>query len=399
MDFTRTYGMVAGALKQHPRYVDVRGGTRSGKTFAVLQCLALMALGDRKPTVTSVISESLPHLKRGAIRDFMTIMQGDGLWRDDAWSKVDSIYTFGSGSVLEFFGADNAGKVHGAARDRLFINEAQNVDWEIARQLFVRTRKTVVFDYNPICSFWATDQIAPREDCISLLSTYRDNTHLTPEQVREIEYNKGDANWWRVYGEGLVGEMTSLYFANVADCVGSPDPSVREVYLGIDWAAGGGGDYTVLTAVNARGHMTGMWRTNELEPMAQVQWLADIILGIARDRTIKRVVAERNSLGAVYISSLRKALPGVPVTEFMTTNESKREIIESLQRSLSLKTIRLLDNAELLKELRQYQMVINPRTRTVTFEGAGAHDDCVMSLAFAWWAYRKTLGDVRISLV
>lgn len=204
------------AWNQHPRYLDSCGGARSGKTYSILQMLVLKALSEaaeRSPAkITSVVSETLPHLKRGAIRDFKSIMQGWEIWNDRQWNRTDNIYTFANGGMIEFFSADSPGKVHGPARDRLFINEAQNVDYETARQLFIRTRDRIVIDYNPVQQFWVHENIQGRPECVSIHSTYKDNDFLTPEQVAEIESNKGSGNWWRVYGEGLIGQAEGVIF-------------------------------------------------------------------------------------------------------------------------------------------------------------------------------------------
>lgn len=199
-------------MAQNPRYIDNEGGTRSGKTYSVLQMLVLVVPRDKAGEVTSVVSETMPHLKRGCIREFRKIMEDEGVWEDSRWSVTDKTYTFASGSVLEFFSADNPGKVHGPARKRLFINEGQNISYDIARQLFVRTTQRIIIDYNPTHVFWMHEHIKPRENCVSIHSTYKDNTFLTPEQVTEIESNREDKNWWRVYGEGKTGMLEGLIY-------------------------------------------------------------------------------------------------------------------------------------------------------------------------------------------
>lgn len=212
MKTTATFGKLVDAWSQHPRYIDSEGGTRSGKTYSMLQLLYLVADADTEPTITSVVSETMPHLKRGAIRDFKQILQTEGLWEQDRWSETDKIYTLPNGSVMEFFSCDAPGKVHGPARHRLFINEAQNIPYEVARQLFIRTSGIVCIDYNPTHAFWAHERIKPKSDCVTIHSTYKDNQYLTAEQVAEIESNKGDANWWRVYGEGKVGQLEGIIY-------------------------------------------------------------------------------------------------------------------------------------------------------------------------------------------
>lgn len=230
---TRVYYALRDALADPSvRYVDNAGGTRSGKTFSTLQVLCEIAKGSQGLLI-SVVSETMPHLKRGAIRDFKAILADE--WDDNAWNKSESIYTFPSGSIIEYFSADQPGKVHGPARDVLFINEANHLDYDTARQLLVRTRLFAIFDYNPTHTFWVHENIAPRENCRSIHSTYKDNDYLTPEQVAEIESNKGDANWWRVYGEGLVGQLEGLIFPDIELIDQMPEADgLREVY-GMDF--------------------------------------------------------------------------------------------------------------------------------------------------------------------
>ena len=232
---TNTFAKTAAAMAKNPRYIDSGGGTRSGKTYANLQLFDLIAEADTRPTITSVVSETGPHLKRGAIRDFKDILLQDGRWDDAAWSKTDWIYTFPNGSIIEFFGVDNAGKVHGPARDRLFINEAQNVSWDVARQLMVRTRGMVLWDYNPTHRFWAHEQFENDPDCIHLHTTYKDNDRLAASIVAEIERNKKDLNWWRVYGKGLVGVLEGLIFPNITLVDTLPDPAGFTETYGLDF--------------------------------------------------------------------------------------------------------------------------------------------------------------------
>jgi phage terminase large subunit len=137
-------------------------------------------------------------------RDFRQMLAAEGVWDENSFNKTEGCYTYPNGCMIEFFGVDNASKVHGPARDILFVNEAQGIPREIFRQLDIRTRKKVIIDFNPVRKFWGeTEFVGDRY--VTIHSTYKDNPYLTKEQVGAIEKNKNDANWWRVYGEGLTG--------------------------------------------------------------------------------------------------------------------------------------------------------------------------------------------------
>ena len=232
---TTTFAKTAAAMALNPRYIDSEGGTRSGKTYTNLQLLSIICPADPEPTITSVVSENLPHLKRGAIRDFQKIMAGDGRWNEKRWNRTDCIYEFPNGSILEFFGCDSPGKVHGPARNRLFINEAQNVDWEVARQLMVRTTGLVMWDYNPTHRFWAHEQFEADPECVHVHSTYKDNEQLAAWTVKDIERNKNDKSWWRVYGQGLVGVLEGQIYQNFTLVDSLPDPAGFTETYGLDF--------------------------------------------------------------------------------------------------------------------------------------------------------------------
>ena len=212
MKTTRVFSELLKGYQSGARYLDSCGGTRSGKTYSCLQLLIILAMYDRAPTITSVVSETLPHLKRGAIRDFKEIMEVEGLFERSRWNESDKIYTFPSGSIIEFFSADSPGKVHGPKRQRLFLNEAQNIAYETARQLFIRTTGTIFVDYNPVSAFWVHEKVQGSGREYTIHSTYRDNPYLSREQVEEIESNKDSGNWWKVYGLGQIGTLEGLVY-------------------------------------------------------------------------------------------------------------------------------------------------------------------------------------------
>lgn len=231
---SRVFWNIYDAAARHPRVISHRGGTRSGKTYSALQFLTiLVSKCDSAGDVTSVVSETLPHLKKGAIRDFERII-GRSLKSDSRWNASNLVYTFPSGGMLEFFSADSPDKVMGPARKRLFVNECNHISYDTYRQLAVRTTGLILLDYNPAAAFWAMDKVETRESTVCLHSTYLDNPFLTPEQIAEIESNKADANWWKVYGLGQVGSLEGVvYEFDTVDAM--PEPGSMTETWGIDF--------------------------------------------------------------------------------------------------------------------------------------------------------------------
>lgn len=188
------------------------GGTSASKTISILLILIHYAQTHNNKRI-SVISESFPHLKRGAMRDFLSIMQEHRYYKDPSWNRTDSIYTFETASIIEFFSADQPGKVRGPRRDVLFINEANNISYETFTQLEVRTKEVIWLDWNPVSEFWfyaneitGEPAVKDRSDCDFEILTYKDNEALDPRLVDAIEARRDNKNWWKVYGMGELGD-------------------------------------------------------------------------------------------------------------------------------------------------------------------------------------------------
>jgi len=226
------------ALRKRVRVVQ--GGTSSSKTFTIIPMLITYAI-ENKGVEISVVSESIPHLRRGAIRDFLKIMYDIGSFRESNWNRTTLTYVFNSGSFIEFFSADQGDKLRGARRDVLFVNEANNISWEAYHQLSIRTRRFIYIDYNPTAAFWAHTELIGKPDTDFAILTYKDNEALEPAIVKEIEAarDKGAtssywANWWRVYGLGEVGSLQGVVFKEWQQVEAMPTNYKWKAY-GLDW--------------------------------------------------------------------------------------------------------------------------------------------------------------------
>ena len=212
----------------------IQGGTSASKTFSILAYLIHTAQSNEN-LVISVVSESLPHLKKGAMRDFKNIMQWQRYWRDSEWSKTEFTYTFSNGSIIEFFSVDDASKAHGPRRDILFVNEANNISFPIYRQLAGRTRRVIILDFNPVAAFWAHEKLMPHRHHDFLKLTYKDNEALEPSLVREIEEaGKIDENYRQVYVLGNVGRNEGQIMTNWIHIDEIP-PEARLMRRGLDF--------------------------------------------------------------------------------------------------------------------------------------------------------------------
>tara|TARA_R100000808_G_scaffold16823_1_gene37668 strand:- start:3310 stop:4479 length:1170 start_codon:yes stop_codon:yes gene_type:complete len=203
-------------LKLTTRIRIVQGGTSSSKTFSIIPLLINHAVQNPKSEI-SIVSESIPHLKRGAIKDFIKIMEWTNNYFPQSFNLSNSKYTFTNGSYIEFFSVDQPDKLRGARRDILFINEANNISFESYQQLSVRTNKFIYLDYNPTSTFWVHKELIGTPDASFVKLTYKDNEALNKAIIKQIESarDKGEdstywRNWWKVYGLGEVGSLEGV---------------------------------------------------------------------------------------------------------------------------------------------------------------------------------------------
>lgn len=189
------------------------GGSRSSKSYSIIQLLVMLAT--QKNVRVSIVSHSLPHIKRGAFRDFKEIMLNIGKWNEDQWRATDFVYTFKNGSYIELFGLEDEGKARGPGRDILFINEANLISKPLFDQLAMRTTGQIFLDWNPADFNSWVYQIADEPKNKRIHSTYKDNIHnLSKAQIDYIEAYKNlpDDFMWKVYGLGERGAAKELIY-------------------------------------------------------------------------------------------------------------------------------------------------------------------------------------------
>lgn len=252
MEFIRTEA-VNKILAMRKRKRIVQGGTSAGKTGAILAILINRCA--RTPNLeVSIVSESVPHLKRGALKDFIKIMKATNRWIEDSYNKSDRIYRFQNGSYMEFFSPES---ILGARRDVLYINECnRGITFSDYHQLTIRTREEVYLDYNPSNPFWVQTELMNEHDVEFIILTYKDNSALSENIIKDIEQarEKGKestywANWWKVYGLGQMGSVEGVVFGEFTPIAALPSDCKWIVY-GMDF--GYSNDPTTLIKIGLK---------------------------------------------------------------------------------------------------------------------------------------------------
>ena len=222
---------------------------------------------------------------------------------------------------------------------------------------------------------------------------------LTPERKEFYKQTMSRSKYiTEVLGEFLSDD--GMLFRNIEACTTDERPEVSgKLYVGVDWGSGTENDYTVLAVINDNAEQCGLYTINNQSPMQQIDWASAIIKDLATKATIAKLTCEANSIGAVYIDALKQKIGGkIKITEFTNTNKSKQDLVTTLQLALENKDITLMRDEEQLNQLRSYEAQINPRTKTISYNGkAGVHDDIVIALMLAYYSYKQRLGTYSIT--
>lgn len=292
-------------FNSNKRFLVVQGGMRAGKTYPILM-LIISWCQSNADKIATIASMSYPHLSRGAIRDFQTIMKNAEIWEPDRWNQSSKIETFGNGTLMEFISVDNM-SAHGPARDLLFVNEANDMSQDTFEQLAARTTGKIIIDYNPTHEFWAHTWLLKEhaDECDFIILTYKDNEALAPTIRQYIESKKpkpGEkpSNWWTVYGLGQIGSLEGNIYSGWRKATEDDYKNAKLIRYGLDF--GFSNDETALV---------GIWRKESGELIAQ------------------ELIYKTNILGSQYGDELRKA--GVDPSVLIVADSARPEIIAEIK--------------------------------------------------------------------
>jgi phage terminase large subunit len=210
------------------------GGSRSSKSYSVVQLLIHIALSNPNTRI-SMVSHSLPHIKRGVYRDFKNILEQWNIWDEKDFRYTDFIYTFKNGSYIELFGLEDPDKAKGPARDILFVNEANLISKALFDQLLIRTTGQVFLDWNPADFISWVYEVADNPNNKRIHSTYLNNiSNLSESQIRNIEQYKDlpDDFMWKVYGLGERGSAKEIIYTQWKQYDEAPQ---GDVFYGLDF--------------------------------------------------------------------------------------------------------------------------------------------------------------------
>lgn len=321
----------------------VPGGTSAGKTYGIIPVLINYALKHPNKEI-SVVSESLPHLRRGALKDFLKIMVETKTFVPAHYNKTFLKYTFHNGSYIEFFSVDQPDRLRGARRDVLYVNECNNVKWEAYQQLAIRTKEIIWLDYNPTHEFWVMTELMDDPDAEVLKLTYKDNEALSDSIIKEIEKAREKAkhsdywaNWWKVYGLGEQGSLEGVIFSNWKTIPSIPSEA-RLIGCGLDF--GYSNDPTALI---------GIYKYNDTRILDEILYAKGMVNSEIAKYIPKGVTVWADSAEPKSIEEIRRT--GVDIRGVTKGSDSIRFGIQIMKTQKYLVTEK---STNIIKELRSY---------------------------------------------
>lgn len=314
---------------------------------------------------------------------------------------------FSNGSELNLCSAEQGDALRGQTvkYSVLVIDEASFIDREIFEILQPLTNvtnsptiliSTPLFKQGEFYERYKRGKAGDKRIRVYDWSEYDTSALLSKEK---LEYYRSTMSPLKFKSEYL-GEFIdggSFVFGDISKCYG-PLSRKDPVFAGVDWSGGNDGDYTVLTLLDEDARVCDIKYWQNFDSVDLVDAIAD---ELNRHTTLKTCQVELNSLGKVYRDLLRRKVRSGLIRDFVTTNESKRRVVEQLITAFQTGSITVPEDKELVKELQVYQIESTP-TGLVTYNAmSGAHDDAVISLCLAYDLCRKGAGQtkLRVSLL
>jgi len=330
------------ALKK--RIKIIQGGTSAGKTFGILPILIDKAAKTGGLEI-SVVAESIPHLRRGALRDFLKVMKWTNRFVDERFNKSLLKYEFANGSFIEFFSADvDSSKLRGGRRNILYINECNQVSFESFLEMSIRTKDEVFLDYNPTAEFWVQTELEGQEDAEKIILTYKDNEALDTGIVDQIEKNIKKAetsnywkNWVDVYVNGIMGKIDGIVFGNWKQIDTIPKDA-RLVGIGLDFG------YT-----NDPTSCIEIYKHNETRILNEIVYQTGLLNSDIAKLLPKDVPVYADSAEPKSIADIQRY--GITIKGVTKGRDSINYGIDVMQRENYLVTSKSIN---LIKELRSY---------------------------------------------
>ena len=365
------------------KYITVVSPRQVGKSLLLVNLILYYGINDKGSKI-GVITPIYQQARK-LMEDLYEAIKDSGIVETTNFSNFE--IKLKTGSKIYFRSSEREDGLRGYTFDYLFLDEAsyQSEDaWKRAIQptALVHGKKVVLFS-TPRGRDWFYEHYQMGQDVnypnhASVRMQQGDNPYIDKEEIAAAKRSLPDSIFRAEYlGEFLEGE--SQVFQNFnANCFDKWPKPQGKCYIGVDLAQTG--DYTVATVIDSTGAVVEIYRDNHKE----WETMQTNIIQLAR-KYGATVMIETNSMGSVILEGIKKKYQDTH--GFNTSNQSKRDIVESLIMGFNEGTVKIPSATllpELHRELEVFEMTYNPQTRSVKYAARNSfHDDMVISLCIA----------------
>lgn len=359
----------------------VKSKRQCGKSFIASLILIYFSLS-KKDTVSMLIEPTLNQSRR-MFKDIVKMLEGSGVITNANQSLLT--IDFVNGSEIIFKSAEQSDAIRGySVSGILIIDEGAFIRDDVYEILFpvrdAHNAPMLIISTPLFCDGYFYKLYKAKETVSFDWCDFDTSIFLDDERLEQYRKTLSDLKFRSEYLGQFITDG-GYVFRNITNCVLNDSSTVGDpVVCGIDWAVGNDGDDTVLTFLDANANAVEFLRLNNMSPVEQID---SIVKKLNSTPTLKKVVVEQNSIGSVYFDMLKhKYSRHSIITKFITINESKRRIIEQLATAFQNEKIHIINDRELINQLQHY--AVEKTAKGYTYNGVGAHDDYVMSLAMAY---------------
>lgn len=377
-------------LQTDKRFVLHIGGSRSGKTYSILQFILVYCLKNQDKTI-SIARKTFPALRLGAYREFIQMLKDYNIYKVESHNKTNNYYNLNN-NTIQFISIDQSQKLRGLKHDLVFIDEVNELTKEEADQIFLRTTDKIIMAQNPSDALHWSLQLQASDNCLYLHSTYKDNPFLEKEIVNQIESYKGvDEDLWNVFGLGLPAKNNELVYNTwqywhsenelyEVDDKGDMYPKFEEVIYGADW---GWNHPTAIVRVYIDTNYKRLW----LEQIIHESYLTtdDLIVKMNSLNIDKNKKMYGDSAEPKTIESIKRA--GYDIVS------SLKEVKEGIDCIKSYTLFVHQNSTKIHEELRKYKWKVKNEMKTD--EPIKLFDDALCALRYAVYTYTFKTGRSR----
>lgn len=359
----------------------VKSKRQCGKSFVASLILIYFSL-NKRDTISMLVGPTLNQSRR-MFKDITKMLDGSGIITN--YNQALLTIDFVNGSELIFKSAEQYDAIRGySVSGVLIVDEGAYIRDDVYEILFpvrdAHNAPMIVISTPLFCDGYFYRLFTSR-DCKAFdWCKYDTSMFLSDEKLEHYRNTLSDLKFRSEYLGQFITDG-GYVFRNITKCVLSDLGNVGDpVVCGIDWAVGNDGDDTVLSFLDANANAVDFIRLNNMSPVEQI---GTIVNKLNTMPNLKKVVVEQNSIGNVYYDMLKRQYSRHSIiTKFNTTNDSKRRIIEQLATAFQNESVHIPNDRELINQLQHY--AVEKTAKGYTYNGAGAHDDYVMSLAMAY---------------